>query len=109
MLLAPAMKKPSRILLVIGLTVVCGFLLLQQRARKSQRELFELLPQITAITLYDIQDRAADSNALASAASAQFPVEAFRRAGASATSSGSVALSKGSSLAVCGVFAAESL
>jgi hypothetical protein len=94
------MKKPFKILLVIGLAVVCGFVLLQQRGRTSQRRLAELLPQITAITLYDIQDRTADSNALASAASAQFPVEAFRRACASATSEGSVAVWKGSSLAV---------
>ncbi|MFO0784413.1 MAG: hypothetical protein U0636_12100 [Phycisphaerales bacterium] len=94
------MKKPLKIVSVVVLAVVCGLLLLQLRARTSQRGLADLLPQITAITLYDIHDRTADSNALASATSAPFPVEAFRHACTSATSEGGVAIWKGSSLAV---------
>lgn len=94
------MKKPFKILLVVGLVVVCGFVLLQQRGRTSQRGLAELLPQIAAITLYDLQNRTVDSNALASATSAQFPVEAFRSACASATSESTIPVWKGSSLAV---------
>jgi len=94
------MKKTLTILLLVGLAVAGGWLLLQQRAHTAQRGLAELLPQIATITLYDIQDRTADSNALASATSAQFPVEAFRSACASATSDGGVAVWKGSSLAI---------
>lgn len=94
------MKKSLKIVLVVGLAVVGGLLLLQQRARTSQRELAMLLPQITAITLYDIRERTADSNALASVTSTPFPVETFRRASVSATSEGGVAVWKGSSLAV---------
>ncbi len=94
------MKKPLKIVLVVALVVVSGLLLLQQRARTSQRAFAELLPQIAAITLYDIHDRTVDSNVLASATSAQYSVEVFRRACASATSEGGVAVWKGSSLAV---------
>lgn len=94
------MKKLLKIVLVISLAIVSFWLLLQQRAGTSQRALAELLPQVSAITLYDIQERTADSSTLASATSAQFPVEAFRSACASATSEGSVAVWKGSSLAV---------
>lgn len=94
------MKKPLKIVLVVAFAILVVMLLHQQRTRTSQRALAELLPQITAITLYDIHDGAADPNALASAASAPFPVEAFHRACASATSEGGSVVWKGSSLAV---------
>lgn len=94
------MKKPLNILLVSGLAVVCGLVLLQQRRGTSQRGLGELAPQITAITLYDIQGRSANSKALGSAIAVEFPLEVFQRACASATREASAADWKGSSLAV---------
>ena len=94
------MKKPIKFALVVVLSIGSIWFLFHLRAQNSQRRLTELLPQITSITLYDIHDRTADSNALAFAISTQFPVEAFRRACASATSEGGVAIWKGSSLAV---------
>lgn len=94
------MKKPIKFALIVVLAIGGIWLLFHLRAQSAQRRLTELLPQITSITLYDIPDRTADSNALASATSTEFPVEAFRRACASATSEGGVAIWKGSSLAV---------
>src|SRR5450432_3850329 len=94
------MNKALKIVLVVGLAVVGSLFFLQQRARTSQRELADLLPKIAAITLYDVNDRTADSNILASAASTPFPVDAFCRASVLATNEGGVAVWKGSSLAV---------
>lgn len=96
------MMRAFQVMLLVGLAVVGGFLLLQRQARSSQRQLSELLPKTTAITLYDVNDVTANSNTLASAASTPFPVDAFRRACASATSEGGIGVTvwKGSSRAV---------
>jgi hypothetical protein len=94
------MKKTFKICLAVALAVVGGLLLLQQRAQTSQRALAKLLPQIMAITLYDIQDCPVHSNALVSVTSTQFPVAAFRRACVSATNESGVPVWKGSSLAI---------
>jgi hypothetical protein len=94
------MKKARTILLVLALVIGCGWLLLQQRAHTAQRGLAEILPKIAAITLYDVQDSTADSDVLATSLSTPFPVEAFRRVCALATSECGFAVWKGSSLAV---------
>lgn len=94
------MKMPIKFSLIVVLAIGSIWSLIHLRAQSSQRRLAELLPRITSITLYDVHDPAADSSALASAASAHFPVEAFRRACTSAASAGGIALWKGSSLAV---------
>lgn len=100
---ATVMAFPMKIRVKIALAValaVAGGLLLQHRARTSQRELAELLPAITNITVYDLGGRTAGSNVLASASSAPFPLDAFRRAAASATHKRGVVAWKGSSLAM---------
>ena len=86
--------------LIVVLSIGSIWFLLPPQTQSSHRRLTELLSQITSITLYDIHDGADDSNAFTTATSAQFPVEAFRRACASATSEAGVAIWKGSSLAV---------
>jgi hypothetical protein len=94
------MKRSIKFTLIVVLAIWIVWFLLHLRGSISQRAFDKLLPQITAITLYDIHDPTPDSNALFSATSARFPVEAFRRACTSATNESGVAIWKGSSLVV---------
>ncbi len=83
------------------LAVACVFVVLRQRqAREAERVLAAIIPQITSVVVYDIDDGSHDPNARASATSAPFPVEVFRQSFATATYEGGPTLLKGASLAV---------
>jgi hypothetical protein len=97
------MSKPLKVLLVVALTLAagCGFVMVQKyRARAAEHDLAAIVPQITSVTVYDINGRVPDSDALASATSAPFPVEVFRQSCVSAIHESGPTLWKGSSLAV---------
>ena len=96
------MPKPTKVILIAAIVLAvaaCLMLLQKHRARAAERELAALLPRIASVTVYDIGD-ASDPKALATAASAPFPVEVFRQSCASATHESGPTLWKGSSVAV---------
>ncbi len=98
------MNKPTKIFLVVTLAAIVagGLLLLQkQRAHAAESQLADMIPQITFITVYDIDGHATlNSNVLVSATSAAFPVDVFGRAASSATREGGMTIWKGSTTAV---------
>ena len=97
-----AMRDIKKLVWVIAVILAGagGVVLIQrQRALAADRELATLVPQITSITIYDVQGDGV-SSPLTSTPSAAFPIDIFARSAASASSSGGVTIWKGSSLAV---------
>jgi hypothetical protein len=98
------MKRTTKLSLIIFSVAIAmgGFVVFQkQRAGASQRRLAEIVPEISAVTLYDLDGTGSpDSNTLAAAISAAFPVNVFSRAASAATCKGGVTIWKGSTLAV---------
>ncbi len=95
--------NPLKLVLTVALmlAVACVFVVFRQRqARVAEHVLAAIIPQITSVVVYDIDDGSHDPNALASATSADFPVEVFRQSFATAIHEGGPTLWKGASLAV---------
>ena len=97
------MSKPIKVVLAVALMLAaaCAVVIFQKhQAQSALRDLAVIGPQIASVTVYDLDGRSLDSNALASAKSAPFPVEVFRKSCASAIHESGPTLWKGSSLAV---------
>ena len=97
------MKRTTKLtLIILSAIIAMGFLFIRkQRVGASQRQLSEIVPEISAVTLYDYDGTVSpDSNTLATAISAAFSVSVFSRAASAATCKGGVTIWKGSTLAV---------
>lgn len=97
------MWNPLKLVSVVALMLMVAIVFVvvgQRQTRAPGKVLAAIIPQITSLVVYNINDGSPDPNALASATSAPFPVEVIRQSFATAIREGGPTLSKGSSLAV---------
>jgi len=91
-------NRTAKLSLIILSAIIAmgGFLGIQkQRVGASQRRLAEIVSEISTVTLYDFDGTVSpDSNTLATAISAAFPVNVFSRAASAATCKGGMTIWK---------------